>query len=66
MSALNFKPSAEPSPAVETTVAVPALDAGANDASMSRQGEMARQQRRRSAATRLQFEDEGFRLFRIY
>ncbi len=66
MSELNFKPALAASLAGDKTVAVPALDAGATTASTSRSSGLGRMQRRRLNATRLQFEDSGFRLFRVY
>lgn len=66
MSELNFKPALAASLAGDKTVAVPALDAGASIASTSRFSGLGRMQRRRLNATRLQLEDSGFRLFRVY
>jgi hypothetical protein len=66
MSELNFKPAIGASLAGDKTVAVPALDAGASIAGISRSNGLGRLQRRRLNATRLQFEDSGFRLFRVY
>ena len=66
MNALNFKPAVGASLAGDKTVAVPALDAGASIASTSRSNGLGRMQRRRLNATRLQLEDNGFRLFRVY
>ena len=66
MSELNFKPGFNQSYSGDRAVPVPALDAGATTASNPRLNALGRMQRRRLNATRLQFEDTGFRLFRIY
>jgi hypothetical protein len=66
MSELNFKPDATRGYTGDKAVPVPALDAGVTHASNPRQGALGRMQRRRLNATRLQLEDTGFRLFRIY
>jgi hypothetical protein len=66
MSDLNLKPAAIGSFQGDKGIAVPALDAGNGVSSTSRVYVGARAQRRRLNATRLQFEDSGFRLFRVY
>ena len=66
MSELNFKPDFGKSFSGDRAVPVPALDAGETTASNPRLDAQGRMQRRRLNATRLQFEDTGFRLFRIY
>ena len=66
MSELNFKPEFSTSYSGDKAVPVPALDAGETTASNPRPGTLGRMQRRRLNATRLQLEDTGFRLFRIY
>lgn len=66
MSDLNLKPSAIGSFQGDKVIAVPALDAGSGVASTARLHVGARAQRRRLSATRLQFEDSGFRLFRVF
>jgi hypothetical protein len=66
MTDLNLKPAATGAFLGDKAVAVPALDAGASAASSSRASAGARTQRRRLNATRLHFEDSGFRLFRVY
>jgi hypothetical protein len=66
MNDLNLKPAAAGALMGDKAVAVPALDAGASAASSSRAGAGARTMRRRLNATRLVFEDSGFRMFRVY
>jgi hypothetical protein len=66
MSDLHLKPAATGALMGDKAVAVPALDAGASAATSSRSSAEARTQRRRLNATRLVFEDSGFRLFRVY
>ncbi len=66
MSELNFKPELDRSHSGDRAVPMPALDAGVITASNPRLNPLGRMQRRRLNATRLQFEDTGFRLFRIY
>jgi hypothetical protein len=66
MSELNFKPEFGNSYSGDKAVPVPALDAGATTASNPRFNALGRTQRRRLNATRLQFTDTGFRLFRVY
>lgn len=66
MSELNFKPDANTGYTGDKAVAVPTLDAGATSASNPRLNAPGRMQRRRMNATRLQFADTGFRLFRVY
>ena len=66
MSELNFRPELDKSYAADRAVAMPALDAGVITASHPRLNTLGRMQRRRLKASRLQFEDTGFRLFRVY
>jgi hypothetical protein len=66
MSELNFKPEFSKGYSGDKAVPVPALDAGVITASNPRLNALGRMQRRRLNATRLQFEDTGFRLFRVY
>ena len=66
MSELNFKPELDQSYSGDRAVPMPALDAGVITASNPRLNTLGRMQRRRLNASRLQFEDSGFRLFRVY
>jgi len=66
MSELNFKPEAAADRVGEKTLAVPAFLNGAPAGMAMRLGPGARALRRRFNATRLQVEDDGFRLFRVY
>ena len=64
MSNLNFKPATGGGLAGDKSVAVPALIAGA-PADSNIRGK-SQSSRRRLNATRLQLEDTGFRLFRVF
>jgi hypothetical protein len=66
MSDLTFKPEAAANRVGEKTLAVPAILNGAPGTAALRVGPGARALRRRFSATRLQVEDDGFRLFRVY
>jgi hypothetical protein len=66
MSELTFKPETAANRVGEKTLAVPALMSGTPSSSGLRSGPGARSLRRRLNATRLQVEDDGFRLFRVY
>lgn len=66
MSELNFKPDAAKGYSGDRAVPVPALDAGVTIAGNPRPSAPGRTQRRRLNATRLQLDDTGFRLFRVY
>jgi hypothetical protein len=66
MSELTFKPEAAANRVGEKTLAVPAIMNGAPASIALRVGRGARALRRRFNATRLQVEDDGFRLFRVY
>jgi hypothetical protein len=66
MSELTFKPEAAANRVGEKTLAVPAFMNGAPASVGMRLGPGARSLRRRFNATRLQVEDDGFRLFRVY
>ncbi|MFM2289631.1 MAG: hypothetical protein RL684_2774 [Pseudomonadota bacterium] len=66
MSDLNLRPAAIGSFQGDKGIAVPAMDAGNGVDSTARTYMGGRSQRRRLNATRLQFEDSGFRLFRVY
>ncbi|MCC7462425.1 MAG: hypothetical protein IT480_08180 [Gammaproteobacteria bacterium] len=64
MSELTFQPEAAAQRVGEKTLAVPALINGTPAGNGRRPG--TRGLRRRFNATRLQIEDDGFRLFRVY
>lgn len=64
MSNLNFKPATGSGLAGDKSVAVPALNADALVGSSVRSKSQA--SRRRLNATRLQLDDSGFRLFRVF
>jgi hypothetical protein len=66
MSELNFKPEAAANRVGEKMLAVPAFMSGTPSHLGTRLGPGARSLRRRFNATRLQVEDDGFRLFRVY
>jgi hypothetical protein len=66
MSELTFKPEAATQRVGEKTLAVPAFMSGTPSSIGLRLGPGARSLRRRFNATRLQVEDDGFRLFRVY
>ncbi len=66
MSELTFKPEAAAQRVGEKPLAVPAFMSGTPATSGLRVGPGARSLRRRFNATRLQVEDDGFRLFRVY
>lgn len=66
MSELTFNPDAAPQRVGEKTPAVPACRNGTPSGIGLRVGPGARSLRRRFNATRLQIEDDGFRLFRVY
>jgi hypothetical protein len=66
MSDLTFKPEAATHRVGEKPLAVPAFMSGASSGSGLRFGPGAGNLRCRFNATRLQIEDDGFRLFRVY
>jgi hypothetical protein len=66
MSELTFKPEAATQRVGEKTLAVPAFMNGTPAGIGLRPGPGGRSLRRRFNATRLQIEDDGFRLFRVY
>jgi hypothetical protein len=66
MNDLNLKPAATGALLGDKAVAVPSLDVGTSATSSYRISAAARTHRRRLNATRLVFEDSGFRLFRVY
>jgi hypothetical protein len=66
MSDLTFKPEAATNRVGERTLAVPAFMSGTSSSIGLRPGLGAGGLRCRFNATRLQIEDDGFRLFRVY
>lgn len=66
MSELTFKPESAANRVGEKPLAVPEFLSGTPSSIGLRLGPGARSLRRRFNATRLQVEDDGFRLFRVY
>lgn len=66
MSELNFKPEAAVTRLGERALAVPAVVSNTPASLGQRPGPGGRSLRRRFSATRLEVDDGGFRLFRVY